>query len=63
MKSEQMRICELQVMRNHLIGFVSFTGSVRGGREVYRELASHRFIDATLELGGNDAAYVAQDAG
>src|SRR5213082_3864412 len=43
------------------IGFVSFTGSVRGGHEVYRE-ASKRFIDAGLELGGKDPAYVAPDA-
>ena len=43
------------------IGYVSFTGSVRGGHEVYRE-ASKRFIDAGLELGGKDPAYVAPDA-
>src|SRR5207248_11686274 len=43
------------------IGYVSFTGSVRGGHEVYRE-ASNRFIDAGLDLGGKDAAYVAPDA-
>jgi acyl-CoA reductase-like NAD-dependent aldehyde dehydrogenase len=43
------------------IGYVSFTGSVRGGHEVYREVAG-RFIDAGLELGGKDPAYVAEDA-
>ncbi len=43
------------------IGYVSFTGSVRGGREIYREV-SQRFIDAGLELGGKDPAYVAPDA-
>lgn len=43
------------------IGFVSFTGSVRGGHEVYREGAK-RFIDVGLELGGKDPAYVAPDA-
>ena len=43
------------------IGFVSFTGSVRGGHEVYRE-GARRFIDVGLELGGKDPAYVAPDA-
>jgi acyl-CoA reductase-like NAD-dependent aldehyde dehydrogenase len=44
------------------IGFVSFTGSVRGGHEVYRAVAQTRFIDVGLELGGKDPAYVAPDA-
>jgi acyl-CoA reductase-like NAD-dependent aldehyde dehydrogenase len=43
------------------IGYVSFTGSVRGGHEIYREVGK-RFIDAGLELGGKDPAYVAPDA-
>jgi len=43
------------------VGYVSFTGSVRGGHEVYRE-AAKRFIDCGLELGGKDPAYVAADA-
>lgn len=43
------------------IGYVGFTGSVEGGREVQRHVAQ-RFIDAGLELGGNDPAYVAADA-
>ena len=43
------------------IGYVSFTGSVRGGHEIYREVGQ-RFIDAGLELGGKDPAYVAPDA-
>jgi len=43
------------------VGFVSFTGSVRGGHEVYREGAK-RFVDVGLELGGKDPAYVAPDA-
>ena len=43
------------------VGFVSFTGSVRGGHEVYAECAK-RFIDCGLELGGKDPAYVAPDA-
>ena len=51
-----------QVMRHPAIGAVSFTGSVRGGREVYKEVATHRFIDVGLELGGKDPAYVCDDA-
>ena len=43
------------------VGYVSFTGSVRGGHEVYAECAK-RFIDCGLELGGKDPAYVAPDA-
>ena len=43
------------------IAHVAFTGSVEGGAAVYREVAK-RFIDAGLELGGKDPAYVAQDA-
>ena len=43
------------------IAHVAFTGSAEGGAEVYREVAK-RFIDAGLELGGKDPAYVAQDA-
>ncbi len=49
-------------MQSPLIQFVSFTGSVRGGREIYSQIGANRFIDCTLELGGNDAAYVAPDA-
>ncbi len=44
------------------IGFVGFTGSTEVGRNVQDEIADHRFIDYTLELGGSDAAYVAEDA-
>ena len=44
------------------VGFVAFTGSVAGGRAVYSAVASARFIDCTLELGGKDPAYVAEDA-
>jgi acyl-CoA reductase-like NAD-dependent aldehyde dehydrogenase len=43
------------------VDHVAFTGSVEGGREVYRHTAQ-RFIDAGLELGGKDPAYVAEDA-
>lgn len=51
-----------RVVEHPAIGFVSFTGSVRGGREVYSAVAARRFIDVGLELGGKDAAYVAPDA-
>jgi acyl-CoA reductase-like NAD-dependent aldehyde dehydrogenase len=43
------------------VDHVAFTGSVRGGREISRA-AGERFIEAGLELGGKDAAYVAADA-
>lgn len=47
---------------NHpAVSYVSFTGSVRGGKEV-RAAASGRFIGTTLELGGKDPAYVCADA-
>lgn len=49
------------VIQRPEIGFVSFTGSVRGGSEI-NKVASTRFIHTTLELGGKDAAYVASDA-
>ncbi|MEC9071846.1 MAG: aldehyde dehydrogenase family protein, partial [Myxococcota bacterium] len=42
---------------------VFFTGSVDGGRQVYRDVANRDdgFIDAGLELGGKDPAYVRAD--
>lgn len=43
------------------VAHVAFTGSLRTGRLVYREVA-RRLIDCGLELGGKDAAYVAADA-
>lgn len=49
------------LIRSGEIDHVSFTGSVAGGREIYRHVAT-RFIDAGLELGGKDPAYVAPDA-
>lgn len=51
-----------QVIGNPKIGFVSFTGSVGGGRAVYQTVAAQRFVDVTLELGGKDPAYVCEDA-
>jgi acyl-CoA reductase-like NAD-dependent aldehyde dehydrogenase len=43
------------------VDFVSFTGSVAGGRSV-REAAARRSIEVGLELGGKDPAYVRADA-
>src|SRR5262245_9518187 len=43
------------------VDYVSFTGSVAGGHEIYGHVAT-RFIDAGLELGGKDPAYVCEDA-
>ena len=51
-----------QLVRHPHISYVQFTGSVGGGRAVYQAVASSRFIDVGLELGGKDAAYVAEDA-
>ncbi|HOK09077.1 MAG TPA: aldehyde dehydrogenase family protein [Candidatus Hydrogenedens sp.] len=49
------------VIKHPKIGFVSFTGSVRGGHEIVQS-ASTRFINQGLELGGKDPAYVCADA-
>ena len=43
-------------------GYVAFTGSVRGGHEVYRAVAHHNFIGVGLELGGKDPAIVLEGA-
>lgn len=43
------------------VDFISFTGSVEGGRQVYRE-ASAQLLDMGLELGGKDPALVCEDA-
>ncbi len=43
------------------IDFVSFTGSVEGGRQVYK-WASNQLLDMGLELGGKDPAFVCEDA-
>lgn len=50
------------MIANPNVTFVSFTGSVAGGRSVYQTVAQSRFIDTTLELGGKDPAYVCEDA-
>jgi acyl-CoA reductase-like NAD-dependent aldehyde dehydrogenase len=43
------------------IQYVAFTGSVATGKQVYRQ-AAKRILGVGLELGGKDAAYVAEDA-
>ena len=43
------------------LSFVSFTGSVEGGRAV-QQAAARRFVGTNLELGGKDPAYVRADA-
>jgi acyl-CoA reductase-like NAD-dependent aldehyde dehydrogenase len=43
------------------IDHVAFTGSVKTGKSVYK-IVGQRLIDAGLELGGKDPAYVAEDA-
>ncbi|MEK7702889.1 MAG: aldehyde dehydrogenase family protein [Nitrospirota bacterium] len=50
-----------RLIRDPRIAHVAFTGSVKVGRHVYRQ-AAERLLDAGLELGGKDAAYVASDA-
>ncbi len=44
------------------VDHVAFTGSVFGGHRIYAAAAGKRFTDVGLELGGKDAAYVAEDA-
>lgn len=51
-----------RVLADRRVDYVAFTGSLAGGRAVYERVARARFIDVGLELGGNDAAYVAEDA-
>lgn len=51
----------LAIFKEGLVDHAVFTGSVTGGREIHRAVAAH-FIDVGLELGGKDAAYVAEDA-
>jgi acyl-CoA reductase-like NAD-dependent aldehyde dehydrogenase len=43
------------------VDFISFTGSVEGGRQVY-QAASSRLLDMGLELGGKDPAFVCENA-
>lgn len=52
-------ICKL--IERRAVDFISFTGSVEGGRQVYQE-ASTQLLDMGLELGGKDPAFVCEDA-
>ncbi len=52
--------CE-KIIADPRIAHVVFTGSVRGGQEVKKYIGT-RFINAGLELGGKDPAYVRSDA-
>jgi len=49
------------IIKDHRIDFVAFTGSVGGGHAV-QAAANTRFIGTGLELGGKDPAYVRSDA-
>jgi acyl-CoA reductase-like NAD-dependent aldehyde dehydrogenase len=49
------------LIRNPDVAKVCFTGSVGGGRKIM-ELASASLTRVTLELGGNDAAVILEDA-
>jgi len=50
-----------KVIEDSRIDFVAFTGSVEGGKAVQKAMGK-RFINAGLELGGKDPAYVREDA-
>lgn len=51
-----------ELIGDRRIAHISFTGSVEGGQRIYQAVAKSRLIDAGLELGGKDPAYVAADA-
>lgn len=50
-----------KVIADDRIDFVAFTGSVTGGKAIQKAVGK-RFINAGLELGGKDPAYVRADA-
>ncbi|MEM9457702.1 MAG: aldehyde dehydrogenase family protein [Myxococcota bacterium] len=50
-----------ELIARRRFGFVAFTGSVRGGHEVYRTVARENFVGVGLELGGKDPALVLPD--
>ncbi|MBZ0218516.1 MAG: aldehyde dehydrogenase family protein, partial [Fimbriimonadaceae bacterium] len=49
------------LISKRLVDYVSFTGSVRGGKEI-EMAAAGTFLPISLELGGKDPAYVMADA-
>ena len=51
-----------RLIGSRVLGYVSFTGSVRGGHEIYRAVAKENFIQAGMELGGKDPLIVFEDA-
>lgn len=50
-----------QIIKDSRINYVSFTGSVNGGKAI-EQAAAGQFIGVALELGGKDPAYVRKDA-
>lgn len=50
-----------ELLATRTIDQVAFTGSVRGGHEVFRALAQDGFMAVGLELGGKDPALVLPD--
>lgn len=50
-----------KIVTDTRINYIAFTGSVAGGAAIQKALAK-RFINAGLELGGKDPAYVRADA-
>lgn len=50
-----------ELLRTRRINHVGFTGSVRGGQEVYSRVAAAGFASCGLEMGGKDAAIVLDD--
>lgn len=50
-----------QLVQDSRINFISFTGSVAGGKAI-EQAAAGLFKSISLELGGKDAAYVREDA-
>lgn len=51
-----------KVLATGRLAHVGFTGSVRGGHEVYSRVAAGGFASCGLEMGGKDAALVLDDA-
>lgn len=49
------------IIRDSRIDFVSFTGSVKGGEAVEKNMAGN-FLASGFELGGKDPAYIRADA-
>lgn len=50
-----------EMIATRRIHHVGFTGSTRGGAEVYRAVAAGGFASAGLEMGGKDAALLLSD--